>query len=84
MQEPRKGEIAQAGKRKNGNAEVPSKISNQLPFGTPLMNSGTDYEPLHQYERAKFMHAVLMSYQCEKMFTCMRQGAAVWLPGKNM
>lgn len=32
------------------------------------MISATDYEALHQCERAKFMHAVLISHWCEKAF----------------
>lgn len=51
------------------------RISNQLPFGTVLTNSGTDYK--HHCERAEITLAVLMSYWREKVFTCMRPGAAV-------
>lgn len=74
-------EIKQARKSKNGSAEVLLKISRQLPFRTVLTNSGTDYK--HHCERAEITLAVLMSYWREKVFTCMRQGTAVRLPGKN-
>lgn len=75
MSEPKKGGIKQARKRRNRNAEVLLKISNQLPFRPVLTNSGTDYK--HRCERAEITHAVLMSYWREKVFTCMRQGTAV-------
>lgn len=84
MQEPRKGKITQARKRKKGNAGALLKTINQLPFVSVHMNSGTDYKPLHHREQAKFTRAALMSYWHEKMFTCVRWGAAVRLPGKTM
>lgn len=80
--DPKKGGIKQDSKSKNGNAEMLLKISNQLPFRIVLTNSGRDYK--HDCERAEITRAVLMSNWREKVFTCMRQGIAVWLPGKNM